>query len=150
MKENTVVKHIPKGSVSIFSKTQREQMIDELIILLYKCTKRSEMEAKIIEYGYSKGTVKDIMAEVQQKAAKKFTPEEIEVSKRQIKELSEDIMADKDEFSMARIKAAELLGKITKSFNPDVAVQNNIVNNLNLSELTTEEIQRILNVNNDH
>lgn len=147
--EKQLEKHITKGSTSILSKAQREQMIDELIVMLYKCTKRSEMEAKIIEYGYSQGTVKDIMAEVQHKAAKKFTSQEIEVSKRQIKELSEDIMADKDEFSMARIKAAELLGKITKSFNPDVAVQTNITNNLNLSELTTEQIQKILNASHD-
>jgi len=125
-------------------------MIDELIIMLYKCTKRSEMEAKIIEYGYSKGTIKDIMAEVQRKAAKKFTDEDIDIAKQQIKELSETIMSDIDEFSMARIKAAELLGKLMKAFNIDVAIQNNVVNNLNLSELTIDQIEKLLNASDDH
>ena len=57
-------------------------------------------------------------------------------------------MHDDEELSLSKLKAAELLGKLMKAFQPDVAIQQNTLN-LNLSQLTTEELIKILGENNE-
>ena len=149
MKENTVVKHKSKGRVAVVCPPVREKMLNEVVALLYKCTPRPRIEEHILSYGYSQGTLKDLIVEATRLAAKKITRDEAELAKQQIKSLAETIMNDEDEFSMARIKAGELLGKLMKTFQPEIAIQNNISNNLDMSKFTPEQIRAILEPNND-
>jgi len=141
-------KHKAKGRVSVVSSPVREKMMNEVVALLYKCTARSKIEEHILSYGYSQGTLKDLIVEATRLAAKKITKDEAELAKLQIKTLAETIMNDEDEFSMARIKAGELLGKLMKTFQPEVAIQNNITNNLDMSHLSPEQLRMIMEPNN--
>jgi hypothetical protein len=119
----------------------------ELVKMIYKNKPRSEMIEKVLSYGYSESTVANILFEAQHMAAQQFSDEDVVQAKNQIKLLTEEIMWDDDEFAIAKIKAAELLGKLMKVFNPDIAIQNNTTNNLNLSELTPEQLKSLLDKN---
>lgn len=150
MKENqSLEKHRAKGRVAVVTSTARDIMMNQVVALLYKCTSRQKIEEHILSYGYSNATLKDLIAEATHLAAKKITKDEAELAKQQIKQLSETIMNDEDEFSMARIKAGELLGKLMRVFNPEIAIQQNTTNNLNFSELTPEQIKEIMEVTNN-
>jgi hypothetical protein len=132
----------------VVSSPVREKMMNEVVALLYKCTARSKIEEHILSYGYSQGTLKDLIVEATRLAAKKITKDEAELAKQQIKELAEAIIGDPEEFGMTKIKAAELLGKLMKTFQPEVAIQNNVTNNLDMSKLTPEQLRMIMEPNN--
>jgi hypothetical protein len=146
--ENKVEKYRAKGRQEVVPTVMREKMMNEVVALLYKCTARQKIEAHILSYGYSQGSLKDLIAEATKLAAKKITKDEAELAKLQIKTLAETIMNDEDEFSMSKIKAAELLGKLMKTFQPEVAIQNNVTNNLDMSKLTPEQLRMIMEPNN--
>lgn len=123
---------------------QRSNMIQEIGALILNSTPRMEIVKYIVEtYGYSPKTTNDLISEGQKAIAKSFTNEELEVAKQQIKHLAEKIMSDDDEFSMGRIKAAELLMKIMKLSAPETAIQNNTIN-LNVKDLTMDELKQLL------
>jgi len=147
-KNNLPEKHKAKGRPSVLSSIQRDIMMNEIVAMLYKCTPREKIEEYILSCGYSRGSLKDLIAEATHLAAKKITTDEAELAKQQIKTLAETIMNDEDEFSMARIKAGELLGKLMRTFQPEVAIQNNVVNNLDMSKLTPEQLRIIMEPNN--
>ena len=148
MNEQLELKHKATGRKEVVSVVVREQMMNEIIAMLYKCTERQKIEEHVLSYGYSRGSLKDLIAEATRKAAKKITKDESELAKQQIKTLAESIMNDDDEFSMSKIKAAELLGKLMRAFQPEVAIQNNISNTLDMSKLSPEQIRAILEPNN--
>lgn len=144
-KESKAVK-LNQFSITSF---QREKMMNEVVTMLYKCTSRPKIEEHILTYGYSPSTLKDLIAEATHLAAKKITRDEAELAKQQIKDLAESIINDTEEFSMARIKAGELLGKLMRAFQPEIAIQNNTTNNLDMSKLTPEQIRAILEPGNN-
>jgi len=130
-------------------KVQRDLVLLELAEMMLKGRPRSEMvDVLINKHNYSINTTGDLISDAMKVAAKQFSTEEIDLAKRQIKQLSEDIMFDKEEFSMSRLKAAELLAKLMRAFQPEVAIQNNTVNNLNFKDMSLQELKELLNVKN--
>lgn len=131
------------------AKLQRRKMINEVAVMILKNKKRDDIVNFIVDkYQYSPKTTNDLICEAQAFAARKFTDEEVDLAKRQIYDLTQEIMNDEDEIGLSKLRAAELLGKLMKAFQPDVAIQNNTMN-LNLSNLTTEELKQILGGSNE-
>ena len=129
---------------------QRQRMITEVATLILRNKPRDEIVEYIMKkYHYARQTTNDIIVEAQHEAAKTFTSQEIEIAKRQIKTMAEDIMFDPDEISLSRLRAGELLGKLMKAFQPEVAVQNNNLT-LNLKDLTLNELKSLLNNNDEN
>lgn len=140
-----------KSSTSIQTRSpkllgkKRELMLKDIGRMILKCRPRLEIEETLMtKYKYSWGTTADIICEAQRYVAKKFTDEEILIAKQQIKEMCESVMSDEDEISLSKLRAGELLGKLMKAFNPDIAIQNNTTNNINLSELTLSQLKELL------
>ena len=131
------------------TKFQRRKMINEASVMILKNKSKDMVMTMFIQkYGYSPNTAEDLYCEAQRFAARKFTDQEVDLAKRQIYDLTQEIMHDDEELSLSKLKAAELLGELMKAFQPDVAIQQNTLN-LNLSQLTTEELIKILGENNE-
>ena len=134
------VKYHPNGRKSKLTKYAREVMILEIAEMILKGTERSIIvDVLHKKYNYSLNTVNDLISEGNAKACTLFTPEEINLAKRQIKNVSEEIMFDQLGFGIARVKAAELLGKLMGLFKPEIAIQN-ITNNFDASKLSDEDL----------
>ena len=130
----------PAHRRSILTKYARELMIVNIAEMILQGKQRSDIINTIHNtYNYSINTCKDLICEGQTLAAQQFTPEELQLAKRQIKAISEEIMFSPEELSFVRLKAGELLGKITGAFKPEIAIQNNIYN-IDSKPMTDEEL----------
>ena len=133
-----------KPKISL-TRMQREKMIREIGVLILKATPRSSIvEILVQKYNYSHRTTDDLIVEAQRAVAKSFTNDELEIAKNQIKHLCEATISDEEEFIMAKLKSAEILMKLMKLSGPETAIQNNTIN-LNLNDLTLDELKKIIN-----
>ena len=128
---------------SKLTKYAREDMINQLGVMILKCTPRPKLVEYLVEkYNYSPKTTADIICEAQKSVAKSFTTEEVDVARVQIKTLCENIIFDEDEIGLSKLRAGELLMKLMKLNNPDVQVNNNT--QINLSGYSVEELKQLL------
>ena len=128
---------------SKLTKCERENMINELGVMILKCTPRPKLVEFLVEkYNYSPKTTNDLICEAQKSVAKSFTTEEVDIARAQIKALCEGIINDDDEIGLSKLRAGELLMKLMKINSPDIQVNNNTL--LNLSGYSIEELKQLL------
>ena len=148
MDNNLPVINKPHGHRrSILGKYQRSLMIIAIAEMILSGKLRSDIVDVIHNtYGYSINTIKDLLLEAQTYAAKQLTPEERELIKNQIIGVGQDILLKVDNDNFSRLKAGELLSKVLGFGKPEIAIQQNIYNNVDTSKWTDEECRAIVSI----
>lgn len=130
---------------SVLTKYNRQLMIFAVAEMILKGKLRSDIVEFIhTEYNYRIDTIKDIIVEANNYAAKIFTEDERKLKLRQIATLYEEIMFSDIEPSMFKLKAADQYSKLLKFYQPDVQLTQNI--NMSFDKLSDSQLKAIGNI----